>query len=172
MQSGDVAMPDPGLQSASLRSALRGYFQRRVRDPHEIEDLVQDVFVRIAGRAGGDRIDNLNAYVFRTAASVLADRARRRSTHSADAHVAFDPDLHAGVDVSPERYLSDREDLQLAVAALLSLPERTRVIFVLHRLEGMGYREIGGRLGISTSAIEKHMARAVRHLMTIAGNMS
>jgi len=165
MRSGKFVQPEPGLQSASIRDGLRGYFRRRVRDANEVEDLVQDVFVRIAGRSGGDPIDNLGAYVFRTAASVLADRARRRGARSADSHVAFDPDLHADTDFDPEQLLADREELRAAIAALLSLPERTRVIFVLHRLDGSGYRDIGDQLGISVSAVEKHMARAVRHLV-------
>jgi RNA polymerase sigma-70 factor (ECF subfamily) len=167
MPSGDAVQPGSSLQSSSVRDALKAYFRRRVRDANEVEDLVQDVFMRVAGRAGGDRIDNLGGYIFRTAASVLADRARRRTARSTALHIAFDPDIHSGADFDPQQLLSDREDLRAAITALLSLPERTRVIFVLHRLEGYGYREIGAQLGISVSAVEKHMARAVRHLMKV-----
>jgi len=52
---------------------------------------------------------------------------------------------------------------------LLELPERTRVVFVLRRLENLSYSEIGLRLGLSVSAVEKHMLRAVRHLATRMG---
>jgi RNA polymerase sigma factor (sigma-70 family) len=53
---------------------------------------------------------------------------------------------------------------------LLELPERTRQIFVLRRLEGLSYFEIGRRLGVSVSAVEKHMQRAVRHLAARTGD--
>ena len=49
--------------------------------------------------------------------------------------------------------------------ALMKLPERTRAVFLLRRLEGMSYSEIAIRLGVSVSAAEKHMLRAVRHLL-------
>ena len=51
-----------------------------------------------------------------------------------------------------------------ATAALLELPDRTRIIFVLRRLEGMKYSEIAHKLGISVSAVEKHMLRAMSYL--------
>jgi RNA polymerase sigma-70 factor (ECF subfamily) len=73
------------------------------------------------------------------------------------------------VDFSPEHVLLGRERLARATAVLLELPERTRVIFVLRRLEGMKYLDIAARLGISVSAVEKHMERAVARLMEGAG---
>jgi RNA polymerase sigma-70 factor (ECF subfamily) len=151
-------------QAGPLRQSLARFFRRRVPDQAEVEDLVQEVFARVVARDSRSRVDHLGGYVFQTAASVLADRARRRFARRAEDHVEFDPDQHGDVDVDVERLLTGREDLRAATAALLSLPERTRTIFVLHRLEGCGYREIGQRLGISVSAVEKHMARAVRHL--------
>ena len=59
----------------------------------------------------------------------------------------------------------DRQQLARATAVLLELPERTRVIFVLRRLEGMRLNDIAKRLGISVSAVEKHMQRAITHIM-------
>jgi RNA polymerase sigma-70 factor (ECF subfamily) len=56
------------------------------------------------------------------------------------------------------------ESLQTAIAALQKLPERTRDIFVLRRIEGHAYRDIASKYGISVSAVEKHMVRAVQHL--------
>lgn len=147
-----------------VRHWLTAYFRRRVRDPSEVEDLVQDVFARIVGRDGGEPIGSLGGYVMKTARSLLADRARRRSSRHADSHVPLDPDLHAGEEIDPERVLSGKKDLDAAAAALLSLPERTRTIFLLRRLEGWSYRDIAGHIGISVSAVEKHVVRALQHL--------
>jgi RNA polymerase sigma-70 factor (ECF subfamily) len=55
------------------------------------------------------------------------------------------------------------------MAALLSLPELTRTVFVLHRLEGRKQREIALQLGISIKSVEKHMVRAGRHLISSLG---
>ena len=141
-----------------------GYFGRRIRDRSDLEDMVQDVFARIAARDSDTPVENLGAYVMRTASSVLVDRARRRAARRGGMHVAFDSERHGAGEPDPERMLSAKEELNAATAALLALPERTRAVFVLRRLQGLRHREIADRLGISVSAVEKHMVRAVDHL--------
>lgn len=150
-----------------FRASLLRYFGRRTRDRADLEDMVQEVFVRLIQRGGASELErqNLNAYVFETASSVLKDRLRKKITHHVDAHEPFDLNRHAGEDFSPEHVLLDQEQLARATAVLLELPERTRVIFVLRRLEGMRFNHISARLGISVSAVEKHMQRAITHLM-------
>src|SRR5262245_31730521 len=88
-------------EAEPLRNSLTHYFRRRVRDSAEVEDLVQEVFTRIVARGEGQPVENLSGYVFQTAASVLADRARRRSVRQAQAHVAFDPERHGDQDIDP-----------------------------------------------------------------------
>jgi RNA polymerase sigma-70 factor (ECF subfamily) len=151
-------------EAEPLRQSLGRYFRRRIQDVSEVEDLVQEVFTRIVARDSTQPVAHLGGYVFQTAASVLADRRRRRTVRHADAHMAFDPDRHADEDFDAARILVGKEDLRAATAALLSLPARTRTIFILHRLEGQKYREVATQLGISVSAVEKHMVRAVQHL--------
>ncbi len=147
-----------------VRQWLTRYFRRRVRNHTEIEDLVQDVFARIVARESPEPIENLGGYIHRTASSVLADRARLQASHGAGLHVAFDSELHGEEEIDPERLLVGREHLRAATASLLQLPERTRTVFILHRLEGQKYRDIAKHLGISVSAVEKHMIRAIQHL--------
>ena len=151
-------------EAGPVRRWLTGYFRRRVRDDDEVEDLVQDVFARIVARDSEAPIEHLGGYLARTAASVLADRGRRRSARHAELHVEFDVDRHGDEEIDPERVLSGKEELHAATAALLSLPARTRAVFVLRRLEGCRHGDIERQLGISVSAVEKHMVRAIRHL--------
>lgn len=150
--------------SEPLRPQLLRFFRARVPDAAEAEDLVQEVFARIAARDSEEPIGHLGAFVFQIASNVLADRGRRRFARRADAHVAFEPDQHAEQDFDPHRILAGREELGAAISALLSLPLRTRTVFILHRLEGRKSREVAAQLGISVSAVEKHMVRAVKHL--------
>ncbi len=156
-------------KSRMLREALARYFGRFVRDPSEIDDLVQDVFLRVVKRGGSDGLENLDGYMFETAASVLNDRFRRRKVRHADRHLPFDQDHHAGSDFSPERVLMGREAVRATTLALMELPQRTRDIFILRRLEGLSHGEIATRLGISVSAVEKHMLRATRRLLARVG---
>jgi RNA polymerase sigma factor (sigma-70 family) len=170
-QRADAGSADVAARRAqALRGALTRYFARHVSDQSEIDDLIQDVFLRIVKRGGSYRLDNFDGYVFETAASVLTDRFRRRKVRHADQHLSFDPDLHGGVDLGPESVLAGRNALRRTTMVLMDLPERTRTVFVLRRLEGQSYREISLRLVLSVSAAEKHMVRAVRHLLAKAGD--
>ncbi len=152
-------------QSAgSVRAWLVRWFGRRVRNPADAEDLAQEVFARIAARDSTEPVEHLGGYVLKTATTVLADRSRRRASHLSDLHVPLDPERHGDGEIDPERVLSSKEDLRAVTAALLSLPERTRTVFILRRLEGRRHKEIAARLGISVSAVEKHLVRAIQHL--------
>ena len=150
-----------------FRRSLLSWFGRRTRDRADLEDMVQEVFERLVKRGGASELErqNLSAYVFETASSVLTDHLRKKATRHSDAHEPFDQNQHGGADFSPEHVLMDRQQLARATAVLLELPERTRVIFVLRRLEGMRLNDIAKRLGISVSAVEKHMQRAITHIM-------
>ncbi|THD79300.1 MAG: RNA polymerase sigma factor [Phenylobacterium sp.] len=150
--------------AGSVRSWLARWFARRVRDQAEVEDMVQDVFARIAARDSTEPVEHLGGYVLKTAWSVMADRARRRASHMMAQHVPLNDELHGDEEIDPERVLIGKEDLRAATAALLSLPERTRTVFILRRLEGCRQKEIAMRLGISVSAVEKHLVRAIQHL--------
>jgi RNA polymerase sigma-70 factor (ECF subfamily) len=156
-------------RSEALRGALIRFFQRYVRDSDEADDLVQEVFLRIVKRGSCDQLQSLDGYIFQTASSVLKDRSRRRRTRHSDRHVSFEPEVHSGMTAGPDSLLLSRETLLEVSRVLLELPENTRQVFVLRRLEEMPYREIALRLGISVSAVEKHMLRAVRHLIARAG---
>jgi RNA polymerase sigma-70 factor (ECF subfamily) len=150
--------------AGSVRSWLARWFARRVREQAEVEDMVQDVFARIAARDSTEPVEHLGGYVLKTARTVMVDRARRRASHMAALHVSLNVERHGDAEIDPERVLSGKEDLRAATAALLSLPERTRTVFILRRLEGCRHKEIATRLGISVSAVEKHMVRAIEHL--------
>ena len=146
------------------RPALIGYFRRRIHDLGEAEDLTQEVFVRILRRGELAVIGDLRAYVFEVALNVLVDRTRRDNSRHKAAHQSFDPDGHGAEDFSSDRIHLGREALGRATAALLELPARTRIIFVLRRFEGMKYSEIARKVGISVSAVEKQMLRAMSYL--------
>lgn len=150
--------------SRAYRSPLTSFFRKRIADRSDVDDLVQEVFVRLARRGDLSRIQQIEGYLFQTAASILRDRVRRRAVRRYDVHEPFDERAHAGEFFSPERVLQGRQEVAEVVAALHELPERTRAIFALHRFEELAYGEIARRLGISVSAVEKHMMKAIAHL--------
>lgn len=142
---------------------LTRYFRSRVRAGADIDDLVQEVFLRLSSRRQDTEVASMESYLFTVAASVLTDNFRRTARRGG-VHQLFDERVHAEEDFSPERVYLGQEQLRLVETALLELPERTRVVFVLHRFEDMSYSQIARRLQVSVSAIEKHMIKALAHL--------
>ncbi len=168
MSDGDSQSQSTHALARRFRDArwkLLGWIRRRVPDPVEAEDLLQDTFLRITQRDASEQVVHFEGYLYRTAESVLADRYRRRSVRRADAHVALEPDDHRAEDADALRALLAREKLRAVSASLMALPERTRAVFVLRRIEGLRYGEIATRLRVSLSTVEKDMARAIDHLM-------
>ncbi|WP_326523637.1 RNA polymerase sigma factor [Sphingomonas sp.] len=143
-----------------FRPALMSFFLRRMRDVTEAEDLTQEVLLRVSEHAATIDPSRPDAYVFQIAANMLRDRARRtrvRSAYQAEASA-----LRTGWidELDPDRVMQGRQSLNAVLAALRDLPERTRTIFVLFRLEHMKQREIATMLGISIRTVEQHVIRA------------
>jgi RNA polymerase sigma-70 factor (ECF subfamily) len=150
---------------------LRTFFRRRTRNSPEVQDLVQQVFLRLAEHPHLGAIENPDAYVFQTAANALRDHCRRSRVRSRymDAQKSGEPDSLFLVrsDLSPERILQGRESIERVVAALRELPERTRDIFMLRCFEGLKHAEIARLKGISVRAAEKHFAKALAYVSGI-----
>jgi RNA polymerase sigma factor (sigma-70 family) len=149
-----------------FRGPLLAYFLRRVRDRSEAEDLTQEVFVRLARQS--EPPESVQAYVFVTAANLLKDRARLQSTqaHRSLDDIVTEASSAPGLveDRNPERVLAGKETLREFVSALEALSERTRDIFILSRIEHMHQCDIAKLFGISVSAVEKHVMKALNHL--------
>jgi RNA polymerase sigma-70 factor (ECF subfamily) len=155
-----------GMAAGSFETyvpGLRRYFSKRVH-AGEIDDLVQEVLLRMQAHGGGPQIEHLDRYLFAVAASVLTDQARRRAVRHETAHQSLEEIHYPTEERTPERVLLDREALEMVVAAIASLPARTRDVFVLHRFEEMTCTSIAEQLGMSVSAVEKHIMKALRVL--------
>lgn len=146
-------------------AALRAYFQRRVGNAADIDDLVQEVFVRLLNREPRARIENLSGYIFQVAANLLRERGRRQSRHGGvGAPLLSAGLLEGGEDFSPERIHLAKQAYAQVELSLRELPERVRSVFVLNRFEELTGNEIARRLGVSVSTVEKDMIRAILHL--------
>jgi RNA polymerase sigma-70 factor (ECF subfamily) len=147
-----------------LHAPLTRYFRARARRGSDVEDLVQEVFLRLAQRTGEAPVEAQEGYVFAIANSVLADSYRRASRQLPAAPEPVVETRGGAEERSPERILLAQEELAVVERALSELPERTRFVFVLSRYEELSYQEIARRLGVSVSAVEKQMMRALAHL--------
>jgi RNA polymerase sigma-70 factor (ECF subfamily) len=154
-----------GLKAVLLanRTALIRFLLARRVPPDEAEDLLQDLFVKLASQNVGP-VAEPRAYLYRMAENLLLDRirseGRRRGREQAWVAVQAGATLETDDRPSPEQALIARERLSLVSTALAVLPERTMHVFRRYRIEGVPQREIAGELGISLSAVEKHLQKA------------
>lgn len=162
MQLDDTAVAN--AMSQRFRPALIAFFLRRIRNHSEAEDLTQEVLLRVAQRGAAIDATRPDAYVFQIAANLLRDRGRRQKVRTAYQNGFGAVDATWVEERDPDRVLQAKQSLATVLAALKQLPERTRTVFVLFRLENMKQREIADMLGISVRTVEQHVVRASVHL--------
>jgi RNA polymerase sigma-70 factor (ECF subfamily) len=138
------------------------FFMRRAASHSDAEDMTQELFAKLATAQTGT-MDNADAYIFQMAANLLRDRGRREKVraHYRASVQAGGGDLEP---LDPSRVLLGRESLGEVSDALRELPDRTRAIFLLFRLEGMKQSDLADLYGISVSAVQKHIFKAMTHL--------
>ncbi len=148
--------------AARFHAPLMRYFERRVQTPEDAEELTHDVFVRLLRRPEFDRIENIEGFVFITAANLLKDhyrsRAHRRETQSING-LDF-----ASSERNPAEEAEGKQEIGVLLRAIQDLPPKCRAVFVMHRFDDVPHTEIARRLGVTVSMVEKHIATAIKHL--------
>lgn len=153
------------LEIAEHRPSLLRFLASRVGSSAAAEDFTQEAFLRFART---ESVGNPKAFLFQTAINLVrtAARSEKRRAHLADyAHFLAGDDVDR---LTPERALLAADELARIQLAIANLPPVCAKVFHLHREEGLTQREIASRLGISTTAVEKSMRRALARLTAAA----
>jgi RNA polymerase sigma-70 factor (ECF subfamily) len=158
-------MSNSGLLGAftECRPALLRYLRVRGATADEAEDILQEVHLKLWAEKIG-LVDQPRAYLYKMTNNHFllhrrtADRRARRDGDWLVAHGGEQPEIDERP--SAEAGLIARQQLAILQQVLDGLPERTRIIFRRFRLDGEPQREIAADMGISVSAIEKHLTRA------------
>ncbi len=141
----------------SVFSRVREVLRRRGASSHDADDFVQEAWLRMARHLDGVAVPNPEAYLTRTAINIAIDAHRARAVHRDTTAV----DELQVVDVAPgvEAQMLGKERLDRMWQCLERMPERTREIFLAHRVGERSYADIGREFGISESVVSKHVAR-------------
>ncbi len=147
------------------RSELLRFLAARRAAPDEAEDVLQDLFVRVRTMETGP-IAEPRAYLYKITANLLFDRrrsaARRSAREQVWTEVQLGPEMEIDERPSVEQEMAARQELETIAAAIAALPERTAAILRRYRIDGYEQKEIARDLGISLSAVEKHLQRGYR----------
>ena len=146
------------------RASLRSFLAPRVRDSHDIDDVLQDTFLRFHSCSPTQDIASPLGYLHRIALNLIVDRSRRRSPLTNAVHI--DAVAESWLGSEPRQEHSRRfTDLEHAYhAAMAELSPRCREVFHLRRHEEMATPDVAAKLSITPRMVQKHMVAAMAHL--------
>jgi RNA polymerase sigma factor (sigma-70 family) len=143
---------------------LRRFFRSYRLNAADVEDLTQEVFVRLAGPRTQEVLRNPESFVFTLALNLVRDRARRLHTRALPKSVAVEKVSLSCNRPTPEQCLEVEQSLQRVEKLLNGIKPVAREAFFLHRVYGESHAEIAVRLRISVSMVEKHLMAAAASL--------
>jgi RNA polymerase sigma factor (sigma-70 family) len=155
------------------QSRLRNFIRRRVPDPRDAEDILQDVFYKLveANRLLMP-IEHVTGWLFRVARNRITDLFRKKQPESfSDSAVADQDgellrleDLLPSPEAGPAALYARHVLLDELELALDELTEEQREVFVAHELEGRSFKQIAAETGVSVNTLLARKHQAVLHL--------
>jgi RNA polymerase sigma factor (sigma-70 family) len=147
-----------------LEGVLIQFLNRSGRSKSDVEDLRQEVYMRVCAAAQDELPCHAKALVFTAARNLLIDRVRREQIVSIEFMENLDVLNIAIEEPALDRVLIAREELRKLQAALDKLPERERAVLVMQKIEGLSVCEIAERLGVSTRTVKRSLSEGFRAL--------
>lgn len=152
------------IADATEISALRSYLRRKLRDTDDVDDMVQDVYLRVLAAPTEGPIENIRGFLRRIASNLLIDRYRSRVVRMTEFHDQVDEHMVDHLAIRPDRIFEGRQELARLGDALKSISPVARDAFLLVRVEGYSHKEAALRLGITPKAVSHHIDRTLAKL--------
>ena len=170
-----MAEQDQRISEAIARdkTRLRNFIRRRVADPSDAEDILQEVFYELVETYRLMKpIEQVGAWLFRVARNRIIDLFRKKKPDAStnDPVVAEDgelvtlEDLLPSVDAGPEAAYARTVLLEELEDALAELPSEQREIFLAHEIEGRSFKDLALETGLSVNTLLSRKRYAVSHL--------
>lgn len=154
------------LYSSHVRE-IRAHISRKLSSQQDVDDLVQEVFLRTHRAALFDNLVRPRAYLYRVTGSVVADyfRRRRRQVSSApDAEFVDEGEGTFLAGPTPEEIVIGEQTWEILCAGIARLPSKVKQAILLRKFEDLSYQDVADTMGISIRTVEKHLARALADL--------
>jgi len=141
-------------------SRLRNFIRRRVADPRDAEDVLQDVFTELVeANQLLMPIEHVSGWLFRVARNRIIDLFRRKKGESLDLD-----DLLPSPEAGPDAEFARGALLEELEAAIAELPDEQRDVFVAHEIDGKSFKEMAAESGVSINTLLSRKRYAVLHL--------
>lgn len=143
------------------RDEILNYLVQRVRCPHIAQDLSQEAYLRLLRKERVPHNEHLLGYLFRTAERLAIDFLRY-DQRTSGRHDELNEHLICP-NVLPEELLILRQQCQLLLDAIASLPKQCRHILLLRKIDELSYAQIACQLGISEKTVQRQLVKAMLH---------
>jgi RNA polymerase sigma factor (sigma-70 family) len=143
------------------RAALHRYLRKFTSGAEDVEDLVQETYVRMYALRDFREIESPRAMLFRIAHNTAVERARRQAAQSTDSVGDFESLNVYSTEAPADEQIDARHRFESFCAAVDRLPPLCRRVFVLRKVYRLSHDEIAEVLGVSHSTIEKHVAKGL-----------
>ena len=141
---------------------MRAWLQARFSGLTDIDDLIQETYVRVLQVRDRSSIREPRAFLFAAARNLALNALRHRKVITFEAMSATDEALLASERPTAADLVERRQELELLTQAIQSLPERCQEVLTLRKIYGLPQREIAARLGICEHTVEVQVGIGVR----------
>lgn len=140
--------------------SIKNYLYYKSGDIEISEDITQEVFLKLWGNRTNIREESVQAYLYTIASNLLKNHYKRNSISFS----FINSQVNSPTSESPE-YLMEMKEFDKKLQDTLALmPEKSRIAFLMNRIDGFVYEDIAKKLDISVKAVEKRMHKALSHL--------
>lgn len=149
------------LTAAFLENSgsLKRFLSRFLVERQDIEDVVQEAYLRAYCAQGERRIEQPKAFLFRIAKNLALNELNRKTRQITDYVADFDLPVVIDSEITLEDELEAHQHLGLFCEAIATLPEQRRRVFLLRKVHGFSHKEIAKRMNLSVSSVEKHLLK-------------
>ena len=144
------------------RSFLKKFLSRYLYNHHDIEDVVQETYLR-AYKAEQDKgIEQPKAFLFHIAKNIALTELTKKTKLITNTIADLDDSVVIGSEATVEDEVQARQHLGIYCEAVASLPEQCRRVYLLRKVHGLPHKDIAERLGLTVSSVEKHLLKGVQ----------
>jgi RNA polymerase sigma factor (sigma-70 family) len=144
-------------------AAIKRFLRRFTSDSSYVDDFAQETFLKSFAAETRTNISEPKAFLFKVARNIVLSDVRHEKT-SASGNVEEVDDMNQVLDEkqsTPESWLDGRQKLLIFSKAVAQLSPQCRKALLLRRVDGLEYKQIADRLGITVSTVEKHVTRGL-----------